>query len=164
MSEHEKELCRQFAATLLRASANDVVAVKTIIRPADVELLDAPTAVIFTAAVGVARTHVDPKPLEVHTALLRDGHFAGHQGELVKKRMLDATSGVVAHGERLHVVAGQLLSALFRARLAAAGAALSTAAVEASEPDCWQFMIREGVAVRGLWERLAATRPPGVDA
>lgn len=156
----QRDLCRQFTATLLASTANDTVAVQTTIRPDDVELLDAPTAAIFSAAVGVARTGADPTPPNVHVALLQAGEFAGHQGDLVKTRMLAASAGVSVHGYRLHIVAGQLLSLIFRHRLAAAGHALVEMSRDGSDADCWSLLIREGLVARRLYERMCPADEP----
>jgi hypothetical protein len=156
--DYAREICLDFAATLLYASANDVQAVCTVIKPAEVELLDAPTAVLYRAAVGVARNGDQPSPGRVHAELMRTGAFADHRGELVKGRMLDASTHPT-HGVRLHAAGVELLAVMFRHRLRSMGQGLVEAAENSSEADCWELLRRDGAVLRGLWDRLAGRRP-----
>ncbi|MCK0516971.1 hypothetical protein [Williamsia sp. DF01-3] len=155
--DFERQQCAYFLAALLSSNALDVSAVCATVRPDDIALLDDPTATIYRVAVGLARRGVTPDHTQVWAKLLQDGEFAGRKGELVRDRMLAVVS-VRAYAERLFETAAQLLSLVFRNRLAAAGAAIAQAAVDFSEADAWALMIREGGETRKIYERIERLR------
>lgn len=144
------------AATIL-APARQVSEVLRVCRPDDVRLLDAPTATALEVAADLANAGQAPEAVLLNAELLRRGLLAGHKGELVRDRMLDAVT-TVAMPELLPEYAAAVLARVFRARLAAAGQGFVDGAENGVESDLWTLLVREGAELRGIWQRLAAVR------
>ncbi|WP_448222858.1 hypothetical protein [Gordonia iterans] len=133
-------------------------AVLRFCRPVDVALLDAPTATALGLAEGMAHAGQRPGPIELNAELLRRGLYDGHHGELVKHRMLDAATHKTAFPERIGEYAEAVLGQVYRARISACGEALTAGAATSPEADLWMLLEREGRAIRGIRDSLAALR------
>ena len=144
-------------SAVLAAPAAQVAEVLGVCTPDHVRLLDAPTAVALDIAAEIAGYGRPPTADVVNAELLRRGAYAGHRGDLVRFRMIDAASPVHPP-ELLPELASAVLASVFRARLRAAGEALASGADTAPEADLWALLLREGTAVRELRERLARVR------
>ena len=155
MNDPSATLC--LLAATLHSSAASVVSALSVVTPDEVRLLDAPTATCLDAAVEMAKNGRAPAPVLLNDELLRSGAYSGHHGELAKNRMLDAVTTDAAP-ERLWEFAGVILAQLVRARMLSAADAIAERARDGAEADAWQTFVREGAAVRSLWERLCSAR------
>lgn len=148
------------AATLL-APASQVAEVLRVCRPDDVRLLDAPIATALDVALDLATAGRQPDAVLLNAELLRRGLLADHKGELVKNRMHAAVT-TVAYAEMLPEYAAAVLARVFRTRLAAAGETFTEHAETGVESDLWTLLVREGAALREIWQRLGAVRGEAV--
>ena len=153
--EHESTV--PLLSAVLAAPAVQVVELLQVCTPDHVRLLDAPSAVALDVAAEVAGSGRPPTPDVVNAELLRRGAYAGHRGDLVRFRVIDAASRQHPP-ELLPELASAVLAGVFRARLRAAGEALADGADTAPESDLWHLLVREGAAVRELRDRLARVR------
>lgn len=144
-------------AATLDASPGTIVSALTLVTPEDVRLLDAPTAECLDMVLAMAKNGDQPAPVLLNAELMRHGLYAGHRGELVKNRVLDAVTTAVP-GVRVFEYASAVLAEVVRARMISAADAIAERARDGAEADAWQTFIREGSAVRLLWERLCAAR------
>ncbi|WOC12613.1 hypothetical protein [Gordonia sp. MP11Mi] len=144
-------------AAVLLAPSRQVVDVLNVCRPEDVRLLDAPIATVLDVALEIARSGKPPAAAVLGAELLRRGLYDAHAGDLVRTRMADAVT-TVAYPELLPEYAASILARVFRARLAAAGEAFTAGAETAPESDLWTLLVREGAALRAIWDRLSSTR------
>lgn len=147
----------QLLAAVIVAPATQVAEVLQACRPEDVQLVDAPTATALDVAAILAGAGKNPTAELLNAELLRSGLFDGHAGELVKARLLDAASPA-GLPELLPELAAAVLAQVFRARLAAAGEALTAGAAAAPESDLWELLRREGTRARDLLGRLDRLR------
>lgn len=147
----------QLLSAVIVAPAGQVAEILSVCRPEDVRLLDAPAATALDVAAELAVAGIAPGATVLDAELLRRGLYAGHVGELVKVKLLDAVT-TMAHAELLPEYAASVLARVFRARLAAAGEALAAGADTAPESELWQLLTREGAELRQIRERLTAVR------
>ncbi|WP_238422700.1 hypothetical protein [Gordonia sp. 'Campus'] len=133
------------------------MAALTTVTPDDVRLLDAPTAECLDVILAMAKRGDQPAPVLLNAEMMRHGLYAGHHGELVKQRVIDSVT-IEAPGVRLMEYAAAVLAEVVRERMISAAAAIAERARDGAETDAWQTFVREGVAVRGLWERLCHAR------
>lgn len=155
MNDPSATLCLLAAA--LHSSAAAVVSALSVVTPDEVRLLDAPTATCLDAALEMAKNRRAPVAVLLNDELLRSGAYSGHHGELAKNRLIDAVTTDAAP-ERLWEFAGVILAQLVRARMLSAADAIAERARDGAEADAWQTFVREGAAVRSLWERLCSAR------
>ncbi|MFZ2509776.1 MAG: hypothetical protein WAW85_01615 [Gordonia sp. (in: high G+C Gram-positive bacteria)] len=148
------------SAIIDAAACRQVTTVLRFCRPEDVRLLDAPTATALDVALELANAGRVPSAVTLNAELLRRGCYDGHAGELVKARML-AASNPREYAERLTELAAAVLAEVYRARIAAAGHALTTGAATAPELDLWTLLEGEGRAVRAVRDSLATLRKHG---
>lgn len=144
-------------AAVLLAPPRQVVDVLNVCCPEDVRLLDAPIATVLEVALELANAGKPPTAPVLGAELLRRGQYEGHAGDLVRTRVADAVT-TVAYPELLPEYAAAILARVFRARLAAAGEAFTAGAETAPESDLWTLLVREGAALRAIWDRLSLTR------
>lgn len=144
-------------AATFDASPGAIVSALTLVTPEDVRLLDAPTAQCLDVVLAMAKNGDQPAPVLLNAEMMRHGQYAGHRGELVKNRVLDAVTTAVP-GVRLFEYASAVLAEVVRARMISAADAIAERARDGAEADAWQTFVREGSAVRGLWERLCEAR------
>lgn len=150
-------------AATLSAPAHQVAEILTVCSPNDIGLLDPPTATALEVVADLVAHGQDADATRLVAELLRRGLYSGRQGELVRDRVLAATTKHVAattYPELLPEYAAAVMAQVFRARLAAAGAAFTENAPNGVEDDLWQLIIREGKELRGIWDRLAKLRNP----
>ncbi|WP_448221959.1 hypothetical protein [Gordonia iterans] len=145
------------SAVMNAAACRQVTQVLRFCRPADVALLDAPTAAALDVALELAAEGRQPGAVVLNAELLRRGAYEGHHGDLLRSRVLDAASPAEPP-ERLPEFASAVLGAVYRARVLAAGEALTAGAATSSEDDLWTLLEREGRAIRALRDSLAALR------
>lgn len=154
--EIARRLCVQFLAEAMESRALDICALRSEFTPDDLRLLDGATATVFEVVVELSRRNIAPTVTEVHVALMNAGALGGPSsglGQAVKNRMLDVVT-TVGHAERLFDTAVNLLTVIFRNRLASAGSALESAAWGMKVPDAFDLMLREGTVARDLRTRI----------
>lgn len=145
------------SAVMWGAKCRTVTTVCRYCRPDDVRLLDPSVGTALDVALELATQGRQPDPNTLNAELLRRGLYEGRAGELVRVRVIAATSPS-QYAERLPEFAAAVLADVYRARLAAAGAALSAGAGTAPEDDLWLLLEGEGRAVRAVRNSLAALR------
>lgn len=148
---------KSLIAAVILAPAPRVVDALTQCSPDDVRLLDAPIATALDVALDLAQAGRTPDAVLLNAELLRRGLYDGHVGELVRTALLDAGT-TVAWPEQLQHYAASVLAQVFRARLAATGAAFVESAETGVESDLWTLLLREGTELRQVWERLNTVR------
>ncbi|TYQ02029.1 UNVERIFIED_ORG: hypothetical protein L601_000800000430 [Gordonia westfalica J30] len=144
-------------AATLDASPGTIVSALTTVTPDDIRLLDTPTAECLDVILEMAKNGTQPEAVLLNDAMQRHGLYAGHRGDLVKQRVLDAVT-TTAPGIRLMEYAAAVLAEVVRERMISAAEAIAGRARDGAEADAWQTFVREGAAVRVLWERLSAAR------
>ena len=145
----------------LAAPATQAAEALQVCTPELVRIIDPPTAAALDVVADLAASGRQPTADLVNAELLRRGAYAGHRGDLVRFRMINAASPQQAP-ELLPEFSSAVLASVFRARLRAAGEALAAGADTAPESDLWHLLVREGAAIRGLRDRLAAVRGEAV--
>lgn len=152
LSQDQDTAVALLAACLL-APARSVADVLDDCTVDDVELLDQPTAIALTVCHELANIRTKPAADIVSAELLRRGLYAGHSGNLVRSRILTAAT-ITVWPELLAQYAAAVLARVFRARIAAFGAALAEGAFVAGESDLWELLVREGTRARRIRSQL----------
>ncbi|WP_168706489.1 hypothetical protein [Gordonia paraffinivorans] len=152
-----KALTIALLAATIESNPKDIISSLTMVTPADIRLLDAPTADCLDVALQMAQAGRAPAAVLLNAELVRRGAYDGHHGNLRKLRMIDAVT-TLAPAVRLMEYTSAVLAEVVRMRMIAAADAIADRARGGAEDDAWRTFIREGAAVRALYERLRAIR------